>query len=233
MEGALVFTIDDLKIGRRNWTKTAGIPPRKLGLQLEDCTKIPEKVREGVTRWMKAVTDGRIIRDHGGEHCGRGMLLYGTPGIGKTSVALGVIQDFIKSLPLQVFAPTNGNVIVRPCYFTTYSGLLSLNSDLMDDEHLESSQVLYDGILGEAADDAYNVRVLIIDDVGKEHMTVSGWQKNMLHHILRTRFDNGLPTIITTNIPREDWANIYGDATGSFVKESCVYIPFESTKDLR
>lgn len=228
-----MFALEDLKIGRRNWVKTAGIPTRKLGWQLGDCTLIPEKVRDGVNRWVQAVEDGKIILSPGGAHCGRGMLLFGTPGQGKTTVALGVLQDLMKTLPVERFSPTSGNVIVRPCYFTTYSGLLALNSDLMDEDYQESAQVLYDGILGEAFDDAYNVRVLIIDDVGKEHQTVSGWQKNMLHHILRTRFDNGLPTIVTTNIPREDWADIYGDATGSFVKESFVYIPFESTKDLR
>ena len=103
----------------------------------------------------------------------------------------------------------------------------------MDDEPYENDKVLYDGMLGECRDDAYNIRVLIIDDIGKEHTSLSGWQKNMLHHILRTRFNNGLPTVVTSNIEKEDWAASYGEATGSFIKEAFVYIPVGGTEDLR
>jgi hypothetical protein len=55
----------------------------------------------------------------------------------------------------------------------------------------------------------------------------------MLHHILRTRFNNGLPTVVTSNIEKDDWAASSGEATGSFIKESFVYIPVDGTEDLR
>jgi hypothetical protein len=98
----------------------------------------------------------------------------------------------------------------------------------------DDEEVIYQGILGECLNDAYNIRLLIIDDVGKEHASLSGWQKNMLHHVLRTRFNNGLPTIVTTNIKLKDWAGLYGDATESFANEAFVYVPINSVKgDLR
>jgi DNA replication protein DnaC len=101
--------------------------------------------------------------------------------------------------------------------------------DPTDDE-----QSLFAGILGESVDDAYNIRVLVIDDVGKEHMSGSGWQKTMLHHVLRTRFNNGLPTIVTSNIPLEAWGAVYGPATESFAREAFVPIALKSPKgDLR
>ena len=233
MEGSLMFKLDDLKIGRRSWVKTAAIPTRRIGWTLEDCTKAPEKVLAAADKWIGAVRDGKIILNEGGEHCGRGILFYGVPGQGKSTVALAILQEMLTTLPLASFVPSESNVLVRPCYFTTYSNLLVLKGDLMDADYDESKKVLYDGILGEAKDDAYNVRVLVIDDIGKEHTTLSGWQSNMLHHILRTRFDNGLPTIVTTNIAREDWSDIYGDATGSFIKESFIYVPIDSDNDLR
>ena len=74
--------------------------------------------------------------------------------------------------------------------------------------------------------------MLFRSDIGKEHRTDSGWQKNTLHDVLRTRFNNGLPTIVTTNLERSKWAGIYGDATGSFIHESLLYIPMNTT-DLR
>jgi DNA replication protein DnaC len=98
----------------------------------------------------------------------------------------------------------------------------------------DDQEVIMDGILGNCANDAYNIRVLILDDLGKEHATESEWQRNVLHHVLRTRFNNGLPTIVTTNIKRDDWAGLYGDATQSFAHEIFGYMPVESERgDLR
>jgi DNA replication protein DnaC len=87
---------------------------------------------------------------------------------------------------------------------------------------------------GECDDDAYNIRILVIDDVGKEHASGSGWQRTMLHHILRTRFNNGLPTIVTTNLALDAWNAAYGDATESFIREAFATIELASTQgDLR
>jgi DNA replication protein DnaC len=136
------------------------------------------------------------------------------------------------TFPIEAFVPSENKVLVRPCYFTTFNGVLDLKGKLMD-EPTEAEETLYAGMLGECSDDAYNIRVLVIDDVGKEHSSLSGWQKNMLHHVLRTRFNNGLPTIVTSNIQRDNWADVYGDATGSFIKEAFLYVPVTGSKDLR
>ena len=56
----------------------------------------------------------------------------------------------------------------------------------------------------------------------------------MLHHILRTRFNNGLPTIVTTNLPVKSWEAAYGGATESFINEAFATIELESIRgDLR
>ena len=151
---------------------------------------------------------------------------------GKTTLALAVIQEILTTFPLEVFMPQEGKVIVRPCYFSTFNSILDLKGRLIDNP-TDAEETLYAGILGECRDDAYNIRVLVIDDVGKEHTSLSGWQSNMLHHILRTRFNNGLPTIVTSNIEKQDWAASYGEATGSFIKEAFVYVPVDGVKDLR
>jgi len=101
------------------------------------------------------------------------------------------------------------------------------------DEQDETDKLLYDGILGESLDDAYNIRVLVLDDVGKEHASLSGWQKSMLHHVLRTRYNNGLPTIVTTNVELTNWSGLYGDATESFANEAFIYLNMDNISDLR
>jgi hypothetical protein len=143
--------------------------------------------------------------------------------------------SFVKRVAeyLEAFDVKENSTLIRPCYFITYSGLLDLKGAQIDGWS-EDQEIIYEGIMGECANDAYNIRVLVLDDVGREHAGLNGWQKNMLHHVLRTRFNNGLPTIVTTNIKREDWAGLYGDSTESFVHEIFSYLPVESSRgDLR
>ena len=229
-----MFTLKEIKIRRRTWLQTANIPTRHFGKVLDDCQDAPKKALEGARRWITAVADGKVIRVPGAAGCGKGVLFYGLPGRGKTTLALAMIQEMMTTLPLEAFAPSPNKVLVRPCYFATYNDLLDLKGSTMDSDADSDDVRLYDGLLGECKDDSYNVRVLVLDDVGKEHASLSGWQKNMLHHVLRTRFNNGLPTIVTSNISRDEWVAVYGDATGSFAKEAFVYVPIEHEhRDLR
>ena len=227
-----MFELAKLPVRRRTWVQTAAIPKARLGWTLGDCTDAPKTALKPVRSWLKLALEGEYILKAGGAKCGRGILFYGEPGRGKTTLALAVIQEILTTFPIEAFVPQEGKVIVRPCYFSTFNGILDLKGKLMDSP-TEAEETLYAGILGECRDDAYNIRVLIIDDIGKEHTSLSGWQSNMLHHILRTRFNNGLPTIVTSNIEKQDWAVSYGEATGSFIKEAFVYVPVDGAKDLR
>lgn len=229
-----MYDLKTIKVRRRSWIQIASIPKARLGWTLADCTDAPKKALEGLRRWLDGVSEGKVILASGQPHCGRGVLLYGQPGRGKTTLALAAIQDMLLEFPLSAFAPSENGVLVRPVYFATFNDILDLKGQTMSGaDDLEEENRLYDGMLGKCRDDAYNIRVLIVDDVGKEHASLSGWQKSMLHHLLRTRFNNGLPTIVTTNIERDDWADVYGDATGSFVKEAFIYLTVDTDRDLR
>ena len=229
------FTDDEIKkkIRRISWIKSSSIPSARIGWTLSDCVDIEESDINEVKDWMTSVKENNVIRAVGNKECGRGLMFYGTPGQGKTTLALAIIQEAMLTFPLDVFDVKEGRTLIRPCYFTTFNDIIDLKGAMMDGP-TDDEQVLYQGILGDCQNDAYNIRILVIDDIGKEHASLSGWQKNMLHHVLRTRFNNGLPTIITTNIKRADWAGLYGDATESFVNEAFLYVPITSTKgDLR
>jgi DNA replication protein DnaC len=217
---------------RRTWVKTAKVPPAKLGWTLADCTAVPKDIDLTFKKWLGGLYSSKILKAEGLPTCGVGLMLYWLPGRGKTTMANVLIQEIIREAPAEVLGMVTGKVVSRPCYFITYNGLLDLKGSIMED-HDSEDELLYSGLLGEAADDAYNVRVLVLDDVGKEHASASGWQKNMLHHVLRTRFNNGLPTIVTTNIRIDDWEAHYGSATQSFVHEAFVYVNMDSITDLR
>ena len=227
-----MYKPDELPARRRTWVKTANVPPAKIGWTLADCKDIPADSIAAINKWLTALYSDKIIRAEGKATCGLGLMLYGLPGRGKTTVANALIQEIIRNVEPSVVGMEPGKAVPRPVYFITYNSLLELKGDIMDD-HDSNDELLYNGILGEAVDDAYNVRVLVLDDVGKEHASASGWQKNMLHHVLRTRFNNGLPTIVTTNIKIDDWEAHYGSATQSFVHEAFIYMNMDSITDLR
>jgi DNA replication protein DnaC len=180
------------------------------------------------------VAIGDIIRASGKPSSGKGVLITGDPGHGKTTVAAAAIQEMIRSFSMENFGSQSGSVLVRPTYFITFAELLELKGRTMENDQNPEDNQLFTGLLGEAKDDAYNIRVLVIDDLGKEHMSASGWQKNMFHHVLRTRHSKGLPTIVTTNYGLSTWESIYGSSTASFAREAFAEIPWVSQKgDLR
>jgi DNA replication protein DnaC len=228
-----MYKLEEQKIRRRTWIQAANIPPAMQGWILEDCVESDPSDVENIRKWITAVSKGVIIRATGNKSCGKGLLLDGNPGRGKTTLALSAIQEMMLRLPLDAFGVKPGDTLIKPCYFMTFNDFLELKGSMMDDP-TDAQDTLYHGVLGECLADAYNIRILVLDDVGKEHAGLSGWQKNMLHHLLRTRYNNGLPTIVTTNVKLEDWAGLYGDATESFARGAFAYLPVVAEKgDLR
>lgn len=229
-----MFKSSELKIRRASWIKLAHIPQHLIGWELPDCKAISTDDMEDVNLWIERLKNKEIIRAQGSQLCGKGLMFYGTPGQGKTTLAVSVIQEIIRTFNLDELDVREGNTLVRPCFFTTFNEILNIKGALISGSATDDQEVIYNGMLGVCEQDSFNIRVLIIDDIGKEHSSLSGWQKNLLHEVLRTRFNNGLPTIVTTNIKLEDWAALYGDATESFANEAFIYIPIFSDKgDLR
>lgn len=227
-----MYNLEELSTIRRMWIKMANVPAARRGWLLSDCDEVSADAHNRINTWLNVLGSGNVIRAAGSKQCGKGLLLWGEPGHGKTTLALSIIQEMLTTFNLKPFKVENGHVLLRPAYFATFNDILELKGKTMDNSASDDEQLLFKGMLGECDNDAYNIRVLIIDDLGKEHKSLSGWQSNMFHHILRTRFNHGLPTIVTTNVKLENWAAAYGDATESFANEAFFYLPIE-TMDLR
>lgn len=228
-----MISLSDLPVRRSSWIRIANVPKARIGWEFSDCVDVTEDDMAACKGWVRAVREGRVIRAEGAKTCGKGLLLVGRPGQGKTALALTIIQEIIRTLPLEAFDIAEGKSLVKPCYFTTFSDIIALKGSLISGATDEAER-LFLGLHGNCADDAYNIRVLVIDDVGKEHTSASGWQSTLLHDILRARFNNGLPTIVTTNLPVKAWEAEYGEATGSFIHEAFATIELQSIRgDLR
>jgi DNA replication protein DnaC len=93
----------------------------------------------------------------------------------------------------------------------------------------EADQLLLDSIYGDS-DRMNNVRVFVLDDLGKEYRTTSGWAENTFDALLRSRFNAGLPTIVTTNVELENWGGVYGEPMGSFALEAFVPVKVKALR---
>lgn len=68
------------------------------------------------------------------------------------------------------------------------------------------------------------VRFLVIDDLGKEYRTSSGFSESNFGSLLRDRNRNNLVTCLTTNQNPKEFTATYGLSTGELVKECMIPI---------
>ncbi|HUY76422.1 MAG TPA: ATP-binding protein [Ktedonobacterales bacterium] len=108
------------------------------------------------------------------------LLLRGGYGTGKTGLAVATLKA------LAPYYAERGSPITRPLFFTTAADLLERLRRGYEDH---SNDALLDHVC--------RVRVLTIDDLGAEKH--SEWVLDRLFTIFNARYDNCLPTIVTTN----------------------------------
>jgi DNA replication protein DnaC len=206
----------------RRWLSASRIPRRFWGIDLDWHDDVPAQV----TDWLSAVESGDVIRAVGPErYGGLGLLLDGDPGVGKTTLACTVGQTLLLWLadaPPEARAQMLGSRLplastTVPVVYTSYADLLVLvKGGFSDPAKAELAGTLFGR--SEAA-----VPVLILDDLGKEYAT--DYTTASFHEVIRTRYDRGLPTIITTNVPLGRWASAYGPAAASFAREAFECVP--------
>lgn len=226
----MTYDISTLSPMKRHWLlRGSNIPRRFLGLEPKDIIKRTGEFPDSIDDWIKSLLDGKVVKAIGGlGETGVGLLFDGGPGLGKTTHAVTTLMELVRHLPdddevsrgiLGYTSETYG-MQARPIYYMTFPEFLSRKKALIDAES-EARKDLFremEGFHGRAKEDWLNVRVLVLDDLGKEYG--SKYDDTSFDEVLRARYDKGLPTIITTNVPRERWAKQYGEAMGSFAFEA-------------
>lgn len=211
-------------------TKMSNIPRRFLGMELSDITGFPTPPQ--ITDWLDMALNGEIIKQTG--HLGitgKGLLFDGGPGIGKTTHAVITAMSFIYGLPddeaaMRDILKIEGDIVrSRPVYYLTYPEFLTKKKATFD-AHGEEKEILVqqiEGFHGRSKHDHLNVRVLVLDDLGKEYGSV--YDNASFDEILRARYDQALPTIVTTNVMLENWQSVYKSAMASFANEAFDRVP--------
>lgn len=226
----MTYDISKLSSEKAHWLlRQSNIPRRFLGMEPADIVANTGKFPVTVEKWLDNALAGNNIKQIGNlGKTGMGILFDGGPGLGKTTHAVTTIMEFVRRLPDDEAAAReilgikkdDYGLHSRPVYYMTFPEFLSRKKALMsaDEETKKSLYQEMEGFHGRAKDDYLNVRVLVLDDLGKEYG--SDYNNTSFDEILRSRYDKALPTIITTNVMREDWEKQYGQAMGSFAHEA-------------
>ena len=196
----------------RHLLQNSTVPMKTLGMEFSDLD--PSPALDLVKTWVSTVSTGGVIKSPGSPSSGLGILLIGEPGHGKTTMASVALQALIKGMAF----PTP-----RPGIFMDYPKFLRLEKESWVNEDAKKDiQAIY-------GDDLKSyVPLFVLDDLGKEYRTQSGWSENIFDALLRARFNAGLPTIVTTNVPMNKWRVTYGEPMESFAHEAFVSVVVES-----
>lgn len=226
----MTYKLQELTPLKRHWLlRSSNIPRRFLGWGSEDIAESFGQFDPEIESWLKLALKGDVIKQIGGlGKTGVGLLFDGGPGLGKTTHAVTTLMEFVRRLPdndhdardvLAMSSETYG-MNSRPVYYLTFPEFLSRKKAMFDADSELRKQMFYEmeGFHGRAEDDHLNVRLLVLDDLGKEYG--SKYDDSSFDEILRARYDKALPTIITTNVPLENWGKKYGEAMGSFAHEA-------------
>ena len=187
------------------------VPMKTLGMEFSDLDD--SKAKALTESWVSTVQSGVVIKSPGSPSSGLGLLLVGEPGQGKTTMASVALQSLIRTMPFSSSIPG---------IFLDYPKFLRLEKESWGDKE---SKELLEQIYGDAA---YSIPLFVLDDLGKEYRTQNGWSENVFDALLRSRFNAGLPTIVTTNVPITKWRVTYGEAMESFAHEAFIPVAVES-----
>jgi DNA replication protein DnaC len=229
----MTYTPEEVSSLKRHWLRSANIPQRFLGLEPSDVADKVGAYLDEVARWDERALSGLVIKNTGDIGItGVGILFDGKPGRGKTTLALITLMEFLRNLPnedkaareILGMSPEVYGMAARPAYYMTFPEFLSRKKALIDADADSRAQLFreMEGFHGRCEDDRLNVRLLVIDDVGKEYG--SKYDDTSFDELLRSRYDKSLPTLMTTNIPREQWDAQYGAAMGSFAHEAFYHV---------
>jgi DNA replication protein DnaC len=147
---------------------------------------------------------------------GAGMTLVGPHGTGKTTLACALAVTLATTWRFAVAFTTLDRYIRGQQRVMSLNRLTHGGDQIEAEARQEIGEIMHeDWVLRRGA------YLVVIDDVGREYRTGSGWAAQEFDSLLRERYDMGLPTIITTNTPIEQWSEEYSIGMRSFAREAC------------
>lgn len=165
------------------------------------------------------------------------MLLAGKPGLGKTMLACAVLneQHTRFNYKTQSGRPAHPDVLTFmrqqkfPVYFIQMADWIELQLRLIRMESQLANEI-GDPLAWAETDQLleglkHRVKLLVVDDVGKEHRTSTHFAEDQFDYLARTRYNKGLFTIYTSNLPLVRWAD-YSSSMVNFIERTSLVLEF-------
>jgi hypothetical protein len=158
--------------------------------------------------------------------CGSGLVLYGPPSSHKTTTAAALLL-YLARRKIPNTDPTGKNFTWHGAAMGRFvdwqeasASFRSASSD--EDEDVAADEIrramIPNGPMTTRGD------FLVIDDISRERP--SDYNKGELQRTIRRRSSEGFPTIITTNLEPEEWAEFHGAVLAGYLARHFVPVPF-------
>lgn len=170
---------------------------------------------DAVAMYIKDLEENRRL--------GRGLTFMGPNGVGKTMLAHIVLNEAyqreyrVEAIEQASFVQLHKDVFL----------LSQINRDLHDDEVAERILRKYDHICYIDGDMKRCADWVLFDDIGREFPSESGWSQSQFFDTVRRRSNRRLPTIVTTNLLRENLEDRYTEGLTSFLMQATQIIVLE------
>ena len=143
------------------------------------------------------------------EASGRGLLLEGNVGSGKTFLA-GAITNALLAHDKEVL------FLVVPDFLDDLRATFQKQGEFREADLMEMAR---------------KAEILILDDLGAHNFTE--WTQNRIFSLINYRMNHSLPTIITTNLSLEEMNPVIGARTVSRIIETCKIFRLYVDEDIR
>lgn len=187
--------------------QATNFPRTMRNLSIDDLpdTEAGRLVRKWCARWGEFPSSKLPLDFHAEDTRGVGLLLTGPNGTGKTTLA-SIAGQYVSDLGW-----TTKFIRAQDYYALGINAMRE--KDPEEQERLQSAFDCY-----AAGWDGW--RLVVLDDLGVEHTTVSGWSENVIINLIRSRFSDGAPTIVTTNLDPDGINRRYGPVLGDYIHEA-------------
>jgi DNA replication protein DnaC len=147
----------------------------------------------------KRAKAGKFPEDR--SNIGRGLMFCGRNGTRKTTLATSILTE------LQYRSKSFS-------YYGFYIRFSEWQRCLTDTFSKDVTPRVLEAM--EMLEKANTAPLVVLDDLGQEYRTATGFTSDKFHELVRVRYESALPTIITTNIEPEQLEAIYGKSFESF-----------------